>query len=152
MSFTIGVGAGKFLKVRRIFFPNFPKFARKKTPKKETFLPKFPQICPKKKTPKKETFLPKFPLNLRKFPLTFPKSIKWKRDLKRNRLHFDFGCHFLLNQSTYSDFAKVFTHFAQISTAFGRILRESGRIFTNSKVLGVLLHPRLLHKCFSPTC
>jgi len=58
----------------------------------------------------------------------------------------------LLNQSTYSDFAKVFTHFAQISTAFGRILREFGRIFTNSKVLGVLLHSRLLHKRFSPTC
>ena len=45
---------------------------------------------------------------------------------------------FLWNQSTCSDFAKVFTHFAQISTDFTQI-------FTKSKVLGVRLHP--LHPC-----
>ena len=35
-SLIIGVGAGNFLGVRRIFFPDFPKFARK------TFLYKLP--------------------------------------------------------------------------------------------------------------
>jgi len=52
-------------------------------------------------------------------------------------LYIDFKRHFHLNQSTSSDFAKVFTHFAQISTYFARI---SG-IFAKSKLLGVRLHP-----------
>jgi len=38
-----------------------------------------------------------------------------------------------LNQSTYSDIAKVFTHFAHISIDFARILSDFARIFTNQK-------------------
>jgi len=52
-----------------------------------------------------------------------------------------FQGHFWKNQSTYSDFAKVFTHLAQISTDFARILSDFSRIFTNSKVWGMRLHP-----------
>jgi len=57
---------------------------------------------------------------------------------KKRCLHYDFGAIFV-KSNTCSDFAKVFTHFAHISTDFARI-------FTKSKVLGVHLHPRLLHQ------
>jgi len=59
----------------------------------------------------------------------------------KKRPHVHFWCHFLI-QTTYSSFAKVFTHFAQMSTDFAWI-------FTKSKFLGVRLnplHPRLLHQ------
>jgi len=43
--------------------------------------------------------------------------------------------------------AKVFTFFVQISTNFAQIFRDFSRIFTRSKLLGVGVHPRLLHHC-----
>jgi len=50
-------------------------------------------------------FLPKFLPNL-------PEKKTTKKLPPKMRLHFNFGCHFILNQSTSSDFAKVFIHFA----------------------------------------
>jgi len=76
-------------------------------------------------------------------------KLAWKY-LNKKTSSLQFWVPFLLNQSTYSDFAKVFTHFAQISTDFARILRDFARIFTESKVVGVRFHPlnpRLLHQC-----
>jgi len=52
----------------------------------------------------------------------------------------------LKNQSTFSNFAKIFTHFAKISTYFARILRNFAWIFATSKLLGMGLYPRLLHR------
>jgi len=63
---------------------------------------------------------------------------------KKIRLHIDFERHFV-NQSTSSDFAKVFTHFFQIFKDFARTFRDFARIFTKSKRLGMLLHPHLQH-------
>jgi len=50
-----------------------------------------------------------------------------------------FWVPFLQNQSTYNNFPKICTYFAQISSDFARIL-------TKLKLLGVQLHPRLLHQ------
>jgi len=47
--------------------------------------------------------------------------------------------HFYRGFLIFSDFLKVFRDFAQILTDFSRI-------FTKSKILGVRLHPRLLHQ------
>jgi len=63
---------------------------------------------------------------------------------KTSALRFWVPC--LLNPTTYSAFANVFTHFAHISTDFSRI-------FTKSKFMGVGLHPlnpRLLHHVSHP--
>jgi len=111
------------------FCPNFSNLARRNS--KENDLQR------------KGTYLPKF-------PLTCPKSYKWKRDLKKSSALWCW-VPFFVNQITYSDFAKVFTHFAQISTYFARILKDFGRIFTKSKVFGVRLHSRLPYQCLLPT-
>jgi len=76
---NIGVGAGKFLGLRRIF-AQIPQISPKNTPKKMTSkkmaaflftLAAFFQI-----TALQAPFLPKFSTNLPKFPLTYPKSTK----------------------------------------------------------------------------
>ena len=84
----IGVGAGKFLGVRKIFAQMSLNLPEKKL---------------QRKSPQKTSAL-------------------W------------FWVPFLQNQSTYSDFANLFTNFAQISTDFAWI-------FLRSKVLGVRFHP-----------
>ena len=47
----------------------------------------------------------------------------------------------LKNQSTYSDFANVFTNFAKISTDIARILSDFVRIFPKSNVFGGAVEP-----------
>ena len=60
-----------------------------------------------------------------------------------------FACSFREFAQIFRDFAKISTDFAQISTDFALIFRDFSWIFTNSKLLGVSLHPlnyRLLHQ------
>jgi len=98
MSLPIGVGAGKFLGVRRIFArisANLPeKNPKKMTSKKNkndrislgAFFPvKAPQA----------PFLPKFHPSLPKFLLTCPKTIKLKHDFQKNVFTFILGAIFV---------------------------------------------------------
>jgi len=56
---------------------------------------------------------------------------------EKKRLHFDFGCHF----------CKIKAH-SEILRTFSHILPKFPQIFTESKRLGMRMHPRLLHQCF----
>jgi len=96
-SSAIGVGAGKFSRVRRSFAQISQNLLENDLQKKRLYFISL-QI-----KPLQAPFLPKFFVS------------------------------FLQKQSTYSNFAKVFTNFV--------------RIFSKPKVSGVRLHPRLLHQC-----
>jgi len=119
---TIGVGAGKFLGVRRIFVrisPNLP----------EKLLCHF--LC---KHFLKQTFF-------------WDELYKRSSFCKRLAPFFQIKPRWAPFLPRCSGFCEVFHSFAQISTDFARILKDFARIFTKSKLLEVCLHPRLLHHC-----
>jgi len=126
MAATIGVRAGKFFGVRKIFarISNLPK----------KFLDHF--MC--------ENFLMKTVLvPFRQF------KAPWAPFFQIKRCWAPFLLVFSGSLPRFSGiFAKVFTDFDQISPDFARISRGFAQIFTKPKLLGVRLHPlrpRLLH-------
>jgi len=84
--------------------------------------------------------------------LTRKKSIKvTPKKKKSSSCYFgsrwaSFCSYFQGFDQIFRNFVKVFRDFAQISTNFSRILRDFARIFITANLLGVLLHPRLLHQ------
>jgi len=113
-----------------------PKFASPNFWGCEGFLPKFTQTC-LQKLQKKDCIWFHFGRIFSNqstlsdiFAQINPRLVQntYKR-LQKNI----FRAQFFKNQSTSSDFAKVFTHFVQISTDFARILKDFARIFTKPK-------------------
>jgi len=49
----------------------------------------------------------------------------------------------------FMDFVRIFRDFAKIFRDFAQIFRDFAQIFNKSKLLGVRLHPRLLHHCIA---
>jgi len=49
--------------------------------------------------------------------------------------------------SFFQDFAQIFRDFVKVYRDFAQISSDFARIFTKSKLLGVLLHARLLLQC-----
>jgi len=121
---SIGVGAGKFLSVRRIFSRISPNFSEKRLGRSlcEHFL--------------KQNFFWD-DLQKRGFHMILQKLV----GIFSNQTTL--GAIF---SQIFRDFARIFTDFAQISKYFARI-------FTKSKHLGVRFHPlnlRLLHHWSCP--
>jgi len=105
---NIGVGAGKFLGVRRIFSQISPTLPEKYS--KENDLQK--NDCTSLHVGR---IFSNQSTSSTIFAQIYRKRTKWKHDLQKKRLHFDFECYFCKIKSTYSDFTKVFSYFAQIS-------------------------------------
>jgi len=81
--------------------------------------------------------------------------VAWRQNFgwpTKKRLHVTLGAIFS-NQSTldvifaciFGEFAQIFRDFEKVFTDFAQISLNFARIFTKSKLLGVHLHPRLLH-------
>ena len=146
----IGVGAGKFCGVQRIFVqisPNLPeKTPMQMTSKKKSrndwisfYFGRFFQMKALQ-TP----FLPKFPLTCP----TNTKKIMMSKIKKRKRLHFHFG-HHLCKIKAHKTILRRLSHILpDLPQIFHGFLRYFTRIFTKSKFSGLRLHslhPRLLH-------
>jgi len=100
-----------------------------------------------------EPFLPKIHPSFPKFLLTCLKITEMKHDFEkteRSTTSLSFCLPFLKNERTDTTvFAKAGTYFAKISSPFAPCLGNFARIITNSKHLGVPLHPlhpRLLQR------
>jgi len=111
----MGAGAGKFLGVRKILAQNFPNLP-KKTPKN------VPPNTGKKSSCDLVAIL-----------------FKSKHDGRHFCSYFQGVC------GDFQGFCEGFHIFCPDFHDFVRILRDFSRIFTKSKLLGVHLHPRLLH-------
>jgi len=73
---------------------------------------------------------------------------------KQQRSSCNFGCHFFKSKHVGRNFRPIFREFvpdfAKVFTDFAQIFKNFARIFTKSKLLGVRLHPCLLHHCSQP--
>jgi len=118
----IGLGAGNFLGLRKIFaqiFPNLP----------EKFFGFRASLCANISS---HTDLSTF-----SFGMTSKKRIQVI-------LH-TLGTIF---DRIFRQFARIFWYFGNIFTDFHGFCTDFARIFDRSKLLGVSLHTRLLHHCF----
>jgi len=66
-------------------------------------------------------------------------------DLQRN----DFHVFFLQTLGSVFEMKQRWGHFSRIFRDFAQIFRDFAWIFNKSNLLGVRLHPRLLHHCSS---
>jgi len=143
--YVIGVGAGKYMGVRRIFAQislNLPQksFKENDLPKKR--LPLF--SCWVHFVKSKHTSTPKHT----QISPTLPEKNK-KTWPQKNVCTLILGASFRKSKHIQR-VCEPFYKFSQISTDFARILSDFAGIFTNQKDLGVLfhpLHPRRLHQC-----